>query len=369
LKELNIAKTLVSKRKEKDITQDELASYIGVSKASVSKWETGQSYPDITFLPQLAAYFNISVDELINYQPQMLTDDIRKLYLRLSKDFAEKPFEDVLSEIRKITKKYFSCFPLLFQMGLILINHNMLSKDGKQQDIIREAVDIFTRIKSESDDFTLCKRSNVMEAVCYLMLGEPIKIIELLTEANAPIMNECNLLSVGYSMSGNIDKAKEILQVGLYQNLLSLLQNLTSLLQLEAANAKTANGIIDRIAAISDAFDVEHLHPATMLTVYLNLAAIFTMQNDTENALSSLQKYCDLAVSNIYPLTLHGDEFFDKIDEWLSELDLGVEAPRNEKTIKQGMIDGVAKNPAFAALSDNFRYKNIIEKLTTNLGG
>lgn len=46
MNELNIAKTLNAKRKEKGITQDELASYIGVSKASVSKWETGQSYND-----------------------------------------------------------------------------------------------------------------------------------------------------------------------------------------------------------------------------------------------------------------------------------------------------------------------------------
>lgn len=41
LKELNIAKVLVKKRKNKGVTQDELALYIGVSKASVSKWETG----------------------------------------------------------------------------------------------------------------------------------------------------------------------------------------------------------------------------------------------------------------------------------------------------------------------------------------
>lgn len=52
MKEINIAKTLVVKRKEKGITQEELAKYIGVSKASISKWGTGQSYPDITFLPQ-----------------------------------------------------------------------------------------------------------------------------------------------------------------------------------------------------------------------------------------------------------------------------------------------------------------------------
>ena len=78
MKEINIAKVLVTKRKEKGITQDELANYIGVSKAAVSKWETGQSYPDVTFLPQLAAYFNISIDELIDYKPQMTKEDITK---------------------------------------------------------------------------------------------------------------------------------------------------------------------------------------------------------------------------------------------------------------------------------------------------
>ena len=61
MKEINIAKVLVKKRKEKGIAQEELANYIGVSKASVSKWETEQSYPDVTFLPTLASYFNISL--------------------------------------------------------------------------------------------------------------------------------------------------------------------------------------------------------------------------------------------------------------------------------------------------------------------
>ena len=40
MKEINIARTIINKRKEKGLTQDELASYIGVSKAAVSKWET-----------------------------------------------------------------------------------------------------------------------------------------------------------------------------------------------------------------------------------------------------------------------------------------------------------------------------------------
>ena len=71
MREINIAQVLVRMRREKGITQEELASFIGVTKASVSKWETGQSYPDVTFLPQLAAFFNISIDRLMDYHPQL----------------------------------------------------------------------------------------------------------------------------------------------------------------------------------------------------------------------------------------------------------------------------------------------------------
>ena len=60
MNELNINKCIIQKRKEKGITQEELAEYIGVSKAAVSKWESGQSYPDISLLPELAAFFNVS---------------------------------------------------------------------------------------------------------------------------------------------------------------------------------------------------------------------------------------------------------------------------------------------------------------------
>jgi len=51
-------------RKEKDITQEELSTFIGVSSQAISKWERGEGYPDITFLPSIASFFNVSIDEL-----------------------------------------------------------------------------------------------------------------------------------------------------------------------------------------------------------------------------------------------------------------------------------------------------------------
>lgn len=110
MKELHIAEAILTRRREKGVTQEELAAYIGVSKASVSKWETGQSYPDITFLPQLAAYFNISIDELVGYEPQMTTQDIRKLYRKLCGEFASRPFDQVLANAAALSKNITPAF-------------------------------------------------------------------------------------------------------------------------------------------------------------------------------------------------------------------------------------------------------------------
>ena len=70
----SLPKNLQEFRRGRGITQEELADFIGVTKASVSKWENGQSLPDILLLPQLAAYFDVSVDDLLGYQPQLSTE-------------------------------------------------------------------------------------------------------------------------------------------------------------------------------------------------------------------------------------------------------------------------------------------------------
>lgn len=56
-------------RKDKGIGQQDLAEVLGVSFQSVSKWETGATMPDITLLPSIAEYFNVSVDELLGLKP------------------------------------------------------------------------------------------------------------------------------------------------------------------------------------------------------------------------------------------------------------------------------------------------------------
>lgn len=52
-------------RKERELTQEALADFLGISFHAVSKWERGESYPDIEMLPEIAGYFGVSVDDLL----------------------------------------------------------------------------------------------------------------------------------------------------------------------------------------------------------------------------------------------------------------------------------------------------------------
>ena len=64
-----LGKRIAALRKQKGLTQEQLAEKVGVSAQAVSKWENDVSCPDITLLPLLADLFDVSVDELLGVKP------------------------------------------------------------------------------------------------------------------------------------------------------------------------------------------------------------------------------------------------------------------------------------------------------------
>lgn len=365
MKEINIAKMLTIKRKEKGITQDELAAYVGVTKASVSKWETGQSYPDITFLPQLAAYFNISIDELIGYEPQMTMEDIKKMYHRLSSKFGSQPYDKVMEECRTIIKKYYSCFPLLLQMAILLTNHHMFAKE--KDAALEEVIGLCIRIKTESEDLWLSKQANSIEAICCLCLGHPKEVLELLEGTEKPAANDEATLAQAYQMIGNMPKANEVLQISIYSALVRIACDSSIYLLLHVHEADKFEEILHRIFSTAELFDLDRLHPDSMLKLYTAAAQGYVMQQNNERALNMLKRYADICTSDSLKLSLHGDKFFDCIEGCFDELDLGRESPRDEKIIKESMVQFIVSNPAFLALAEEPSYKSIVEKLKSKL--
>ena len=61
-----IGELLYFLRKERDLTQKQVANALNISDKTVSKWECGLGCPDISVLPELAEFFNVSVDYLLS---------------------------------------------------------------------------------------------------------------------------------------------------------------------------------------------------------------------------------------------------------------------------------------------------------------
>lgn len=62
MEKLAIGDVIHKLRNDKGIIQEQLANFIGLSTAAVSKWESGISYPDIILLAIIAAFLNVSID-------------------------------------------------------------------------------------------------------------------------------------------------------------------------------------------------------------------------------------------------------------------------------------------------------------------
>lgn len=364
MKEINLASVVIAKRKEKKITQDELANYLGVSKAAISKWETAQSYPDITLLPHIATYFNISIDELIGYSPQMDRSDIKRMYHKLSNDFAKEPFEVVYIRCIDLISKYYSCFPLLLQIGILLINHSMLAgSPEKTNEVIETDRRLFERIKLECEDVNIGKQALYLEAYCCLIEKNPAEVLILLEGTDMPQLSTDELFAQAYLMMGNIPKAKEKTQMEMYNNIVTMFGAFPMLFTLNADNPERLDACVDRALALDKVFDVRHFHPAIVLSMLLTAAYTYASADNKEKTLAMLEDYANLSVSGIFPFKLHGDEFFDMIDAALLNLDLGNEMVRSEDTVKMSMIQGVTCYPMFEKYKKEPRFKNVVKIL------
>ena len=96
--DMTIGKRIGLLRRQKNLTQEELASHMGVSPQAVSKWENDQTCPDITALPRLARLLGVSVDELLEGKtetpavrvlPPADRKDMKDMLLRITVDSAD----------------------------------------------------------------------------------------------------------------------------------------------------------------------------------------------------------------------------------------------------------------------------------------
>jgi len=368
MKEINLAKVIIAKRREKGITQDELAEYVGVSKASVSKWETGHSYPDITHLPVLASYFDITIDQLVDYSRQLPKAEIEKTYARLAASFASEPFEDVITECEMLVKKYYSCYPLLLKIALLYINHAPMAADAERRtQILRTVIGLCERTVNDCRETGIVREAMVYQAMCHMSVGEPSMVLELLDNDDLSIALYGTIIAQAHQMMGNVEKAKEIVQLELLQNLMSTFEGLLSHIRLNMDDFETARAAYERAESLSELFNMRRLNPNNSGILYALGAHVYQAAGKSKEAIEILGKYVDVCTNGFFPFAVRGDSFFSMVDNWLQENSGSI--PRDEAVVKKGMLNDVLLDPAFNDLRDLPEFIDLTRRLEKLIEG
>lgn len=366
---LNLSDNIMRFRHEKKLTQEELADFMGVTKASVSKWENAQSTPDILLLPQLAAFFGVTVDELIGYEPQLSGEQIRCYYAELSSDFARLDFGEAIEKTRSLAYHYYACYPFLLQLCILYCNHYMLAETeemGKQ--ILSEAVGWCDRIMDNCSDVGVCSDAFVMKAGLNLQLGRSADAIDALEPAANPARltgQSGTILIQAYQMAGERDKAKSYAQVRQYLSLLELVGNAILLLSLYEDEPKRCDETIQRIRDVIDLYGLKNLHPNIVAQFHYQTAVVRAVNGDNVGTIDALRRFAEcveILLDGENP-TLHGDKYFDRLDRWIDDLPLGNMPPRDKGFVRQNLMEALA-HPCFNVIKEECEFKEIVGRMT-----
>lgn len=370
MSDIKIGTVIATYRKKKGITQEELAKHLGISKPAVSKWESGQSYPDILLLPVLASYFDISVDELIGYEPQMTKEAVNKLYHHLAQSFVKEPFEKVYAECEEYLKKYFACWELQVQMALLLLNHaNLAGGPEQMNEVVHRALQLLIRVEECGDDVVQAKMAIKLQALCYLLLQQPQEAIDRLEDIRESLFNSDSILVKAYQMKGDKDKAMQHLQGFTYVYLMSMLGFAPDYFMMYGDQPVRMEHYYQLFTGLADLFELEDLHPAVLLQLHLAAATAFAGQKQTEKALEALEQYVKYATRFMKKkFQLHGNRIFDTLDSFLKEIDMKTDAPRSMEVIVKDIKSAVIANPVFAELQQEERFQRIKKRLEADSG-
>lgn len=112
MNQLLVSKFITQKRKEKNLTQEQLAEKIGVSNKTISKWETGKCMPDYSVIELLCEELNITLAELMNGE-----EDEKSIHT-----YDNEQIMKMLKEIQnlKAKKKLIIGFILLVMGGVMM---------------------------------------------------------------------------------------------------------------------------------------------------------------------------------------------------------------------------------------------------------
>ena len=177
---MSIGTTIKKLRRERDMTQEQLAEYLGITANAVSQWECDRTAPDISQLPMLANIFRVSADVILGIDVNAKDTQIEEIYNEARELFCTGHLEQANDLCREGLKKFPDAYILMKELAFNL----SYSKNRAQQE---ESIALFERILAGPTDDSA--KNVAIGNLCrlYMAVGKPEVAKELAETISDPI--------------------------------------------------------------------------------------------------------------------------------------------------------------------------------------
>ncbi len=344
---IQIGTTIASLRKQKGLTQEQLANAVGVSTPAVSKWETQASYPDITLLAPIARALGTNVDTLLSFTPKLTDMQAAAFATEVAALYREKDGETALARMHQILCTYPENPGLQLQMASILAglpgqsDELRLTNRQKSKELLEEVI--------KSGEAALVHQAAYLLAGLCLeddALQRAQELLESIPD-NAP--EKHFLQAVLYERQGDMKKARLIIQTQLYLSLQKALNCLSKLMS-QSYTPVTS----DALELCQLHKDLAHLmdYPYAMSDILF--AEVYLRENNPEAAAGSFLQFARSYTGEMKPW---GRKLFYEMPMSASQVSATL------KFMRKTILDSLKSDTSFDSIRHMEEYKTALALL------
>lgn len=299
---MQIGKTIQKYRKEKGMTQVEMANRLGVTTPAVNKWENENSYPDITLLAPIARLLGISLDTLLSFQEELTKEEIASIVMEADQKLKTETYDEVFLWAKSIIESYPNCLMLIWQLATILDAQHLIKDIPNAMDYDDYILKCYKRVL-ESNEKNL--RTSAADSLFgYYSRNGQYETAEQYLQYYS-MQNPQRKLKQGiiYSKTNRRDEAYKLYEEILFSEyqILSMTLNSLCMLSIEEQNFAKAHLFTDKREELAKLFEMGKYHEvACKLDLATAEKDIDTILDTMETILASLDNMTDFSCSPLY---------------------------------------------------------------------
>ena len=344
---MQIGEVIRKYRKEKNLTQEEMANRLGVTAPAVNKWENGNTMPDIMLLAPIARLLGITLDTLLSFQEELTQEEIEFFIQEADRRFEKESYADVFQWAKEQMETYPNSEELILSLAVVLNAQRILQKipDEQYETFIEKCY--INVLKSQSEEIRYRAADSLFSFyMAKKQYDQAEKYLEYFSRENPERKWKQAFI---YSMTDRTEEAwktyEEMLFSG-YQMMNAVFQGLTQLAMKED-DRERAHRLIDKQHQLAKVFEMGAWHE---VSGGLELA---TLEQDADTVIEIMSQILD-AVSKIYG--------FAQSDLYRH---MTFRQPREEfvQKLRANMLESFRDEETFGFLKEDARWQELVKEI------